>query len=116
MYRWVDDKGVTNISDVVPDKYKKIAQRTESRQFDLSEFQRREVAARQAALAASNASSNPPAASASQPGVSPQLPRAAASAPTDNCAALQKRYKEAQDCFQAGPKNANGTIELAPMI
>ena len=51
MYRWVDEHGVVNVSDAVPDKYKKVAQRVDSGQYEPTEVQRREAAARAAALA-----------------------------------------------------------------
>ena len=59
MYRWVDEHGVVNISDVVPDKYKKTAQRVNSSQFDLTDAQRRDAAERAAALASEAAAARP---------------------------------------------------------
>ena len=55
IYRWVDDKGVTNVSDVVPEKYKKVAQRVETPPAP-DEATRRAAAVRAAAIASEAAS------------------------------------------------------------
>ena len=46
IYRWVDENGRIQFSDVVPEKYKKSAKKIDSRQYELSAEQRREAEAR----------------------------------------------------------------------
>ena len=124
IYQWVDEQGRTHMSDTVPDKYKRKAQRMDSEQFELKEAERRQAAAQRAALlrnaASTSAASAPQApAIATSPSADPTRPgtrRAAASAPTapeESCETLQRRYKEAQDCFGAAPKTAGGGINAA---
>ncbi|HEX9450848.1 MAG TPA: DUF4124 domain-containing protein [Burkholderiales bacterium] len=43
IYRWVDENGRIQFSDVVPEKYKKSAKRMDSRQYELSPEQRKEA-------------------------------------------------------------------------
>lgn len=68
---WVDDNGRTQISDAVPDKYKKSAICTDSQKYELSAEQKREVELRETegqirkrpemAVPPANAASSPPA-------------------------------------------------------
>jgi hypothetical protein len=114
MYRWVDDKGVTNISDVVPDKYKKSATKVDSTQFEPDEQSHRAAAARAAATASAAASSPAPAlppTSAGAIGVARQASSAASGA--EDCATLQRRYKESQDCFGPQVRTVRGAINGA---
>lgn len=108
IYRWVDDQGRTQVSDVVPEKYKAVAKRLDSRQFELSPQQRAEADARAArerrtanAAAAVDASRGKvglaPAANLSAPstGASGASARPAAT----DCASLQRAYAQSQECF-----------------
>ena len=107
IYRWVDDKGRTQISDVVPEKYKASATKIDSRKYELSADQRAEAAARaarerasaeegkrrdalEAAAAAASAASGP------APAQTP--PRATVDAKSD-CATLHRIYQQSQECF-----------------
>jgi hypothetical protein len=101
IYRWVDDQGRTHLSDVVPEKYKSSATKVESRQFELSESQRKEAAARTAqeteakrVAAHASAASSPgqariSASAASQPGTSGG----------SDCDRRWQAYRESQECF-----------------
>lgn len=116
MYRWVDERGVTNVSDAVPDKYKHVATKVDSNQYNLTARQRRAAASeaagltgRAAAGALSEAAAPSPAPGRAR-GVAPAPARGAAA---NDCATLQRRYREAQECFAAGPKTVNGTVNAA---
>lgn len=120
MYRWVDEHGVTNVSDAVPDKYKHVATKVDSSQYNLTAQQRR-AAASQAALLVGRAAAVAPLESAAS-SAALRRTRKAARAPAavasgdgdgDDCATLQRRYREAQKCFAAGPKTINGTVNAA---
>ena len=123
IYRWVDDKGVTNLSDVVPEKYKKVAQKVEP-PAEPDDATRRDAAARSAATASAAASSAATAAASSPRRVpttagSITPSRAASGAGSlspgdgDDCATLQRRYKESQECFGPQPKTISGAINGA---
>ena len=123
VYRWVDERGVPNVSDVVPEKYKKIAQRIDTSSSELDEPTRRAAAARAAAIASAAASGagRVAAANARQGGsvATPLSASRSASAPAsaagdgDDCATLQRRYKESQDCFGPQPRTITGAINGA---
>jgi hypothetical protein len=120
-YRWVDDRGVTNVSDVVPDKYKSVAQKVELAPVEPNDATRRAAVARAAAIASAAASGAGPAVAANgRQGGSVATPLSAsrsASTPSagdsDDCATLQRRYKESQDCFGPQPKTITGAINGA---
>ena len=120
IYRWVDDKGVTNLSDVVPDKYKNVAQRIET-PAEPNDVSRKEGAWR-AAASASAASASQPVSNVRRPavGLSGNVPGRSASAGSlsssddnDDCGALQRRYKESQECFGPRPRTITGAINGA---
>ena len=125
IYRWIDEKGVTNVSDVVPDKYKKIAVKIDSAQFEPDERTRREAAARTAAIASAAASGAGPvaAANARQGGSvattlsasrsASSAASASASGDGDDCPTLQRRYRESQECFGPQPRTTTGAINGA---
>jgi hypothetical protein len=117
--RWVDERGRTQISDVVPDKYKKAATCTDSQKYELSPAQRREAdqrAAEERARPRSEAANPPkesasgplsPAAPASQPGA--KRPAEVVTDATD-CQTWWRVYDESADCF--GPyRTARGGIK-----
>jgi hypothetical protein len=116
IYRWVDENGRTQFSDVVPEKYKKSAKRMDSRQYELNVEQRKEAEARaaqekaQAAEAAqskaradTDKAANPASAAAQT------KPRPAVDENTD-CATLYRLYRESLDCF-APYITASGTTK-----
>jgi hypothetical protein len=117
MYRWVDEHGRTNISDVVPERFRARAIKIDSKQFEPTARQREEALAGSAALRASAASSSSgPSASlptASPTADRPRAIRSAASAPApaaNDCEALLRQYAQAQSCF-APCQQANGSVK-----
>ena len=125
IYRWVDERGVTNVSDVVPEKYKNVAQRVDTSQSEIDDVSRRDAATRAAATASAAASGAVPAAAANaRQGGSVATPlsasrsaSSAASGPAvadgDDCATLQRKYKESQDCFGPQVRTITGAINGA---
>ena len=120
IYRWVDENGRTQLSDVVPDKYRGVATRTDSAQYELSPAQRDAAQARAAAdkarateAAAQRARSQAAeaASAAATAGLTGKAPRAAAPA-KPSCEALQRKYIESQECF-APYRMANGALNAA---
>ena len=95
IYRWVDEFGRTQLSDVVPDKYKSAAQRIDTKQFELSPTQRAEAVARaeRERTQAQAATVKP------KPDVQfAATPASAARAGTE-CDRLWQAYRAAQECF-----------------
>ncbi len=113
VYRWVDDHGVTNVSDVVPEQYKKVAQKV-----DIAlEPARRDAAPVPSSIVASPATSAPRGVGASASAIRPARAASAGSlSGADDyadCAMLQRRYKESQDCFGPQPRTITGAINGA---
>ncbi len=105
IYRWVDEKGQTNISESVPERYKRNAQRIDSRRFEITDAERQQaIAVRNRTIAAaSNPKQNPPATQASSAPLigqsAPQLALPGKSRATD-CASLLQRYRASEECFR----------------
>lgn len=100
IYRWVDELGRVHFSDAVPDQYKGTATKTNSRQFELTPEQRREVqerATRDKAVTASQ-KSEPKPLKPKEPSASPTKASTPESASQD-CATRQRLYRESQECF-----------------
>lgn len=111
IYRWVDENGRTQLSDVVPDKYKATAVRVDSKQFEITPEQRREAQARvdrEKAMLAEQARASAPRGRTAPPAIGNASP---ASAPGSDCEALQRSYRESQECF-APFYNANGSLKV----
>ena len=106
--RWVDERGRTQIAEVVPEKYKKVAICTDSQRYELSAEQRRaaerrvaedKARARRAAAQppANRASSAPrPERTASQPGA--KRPTEVVTDATD-CTTWWRIFDESVECF-----------------
>ena len=106
--RWVDEKGRTQIAEVVPEKYRQVASCTDSQKYELSPEQRRaaeqgvaedRARARKEAVKppgewASNAPR--PSAAASRPGV--KRPTEVVTDST-NCETWWRIYDESVECF-----------------
>ena len=118
--RWVDESGRTQIAEVVPERYRKVAVCTDSQKYELSAAQRRaaeqrvaddRARAREAAARAPSdrASSAPrPARAASQPGA--KRPTEVVTADTD-CTTWWRIYDESVECF--GPyRTTRGATKL----
>lgn len=103
--RWVDENGRTQISDVVPDRYRSVAQCTSSRQHELSPGQQREAEQR-AAEETSRARAQgekPPAPQAPGPSVTAPAPEpkrpAETVTDTTDCPTWWRLYDESSACF-----------------
>jgi len=104
--RWVDNAGRTQVSDAVPEKYRKSAHCTESKQYDVSPeaMKRAQERAAKDKLAAQNAGRRAPAASAPSAAWAASAPPAAkrpAQTVTDttDCATWRRLYQESLECF-----------------
>jgi hypothetical protein len=106
--RWVDQSGRTQIAEVVPEKYRKVAVCTDSQKYELSAEQRRAAEQRvaddkeRARMAAANPPSDRasnargPAQAASKPGA--KRPTEVVTADTD-CTTWWRIYDESVECF-----------------
>ncbi len=108
MCRWVDEKGRTQIADVVSDRYASVAICTDSKQYELTPDQLRDAAQRKAAerFKARRDMVKPPkkaASSVSRPMDAASQPRA--KRPTEvvtdttDCATWWRIYDESGECF-----------------
>ena len=117
--RWVDETGRTQISDLVPEKYRRAATCSDSQSYELTPEQRRQAerrAAEDKARARPPAASAPraresnasgPAAPASQPKV--KRPTEVVDSSTD-CKTWWRLYDESAECF--GPfRTTRGAIK-----
>lgn len=107
IYRWVDENGRTQFSDVVPEKYRKSARKVDSRQNEPSVEQRKEAEARadqdklrveEAAQRKARADADAAAKSAADAAAAKNSPQPVPDKGTD-CATLHRLYKESLDCF-----------------
>jgi hypothetical protein len=111
LYRWVDDKGRVHFSDTVPAEYRNTARKIAAeadvppeRRKEAEERAAREIERARAAAAAATKATEPPAPDLA----APPPPRPVAD-PND-CKALHRAYKNAQDCF--GPYvTVNGAVK-----
>lgn len=104
IYRWVDEKGLTHISDTVPPQYRKNATRIDTSASQVSESDR--------ALAAERAAREKAALDSSQP-VPAKAPRAGELVPQNRpgasgldekraqCDEWRRAYAESQSCFSS---------------
>lgn len=106
IYRWVDDQGRTHLSDVVPDRYRDSATRTDSRRYELTPEQQHEANER----AAQERLRDPPVNPAASASPAAPTPTAATPAPllkrpaervtaTTSCTNWWRLYRESQECF-----------------
>lgn len=120
IYRWVDEKGRVQLSDTVPEKFKKSAIRVDSRQYELTPQQRAEAEARaarekaRAAEAAARDAKRAGAAQAEEAAAAASAAKAPAAAkpapPANDCATLRQRYRDNANCY-APFLNVNGTLK-----
>jgi hypothetical protein len=108
VYRWIDERGRVHYSDVVPDRYKRIAKPVNAGGAEPTAEQQREALERTKALLAStnrsaSASSAAPASVASAPSA-----KRPAQVPNDrtDCVTWQRLYEESAECF--GPYRTVG--------
>ena len=117
--RWVDENGRSQISDVVPQRFKHIASCIDSRQYELSPEQRREADQRaadersRARRAAASAPTNPAPAAARATAAAPRPPvKQPAEVVTDatDCPTWWRLYDESSACF--GPhRTTRGAVK-----
>ena len=106
IYRWVDEQGRTQVSDVVPEKYRKSAIRIDSSRSEVSPEQRQQAeraAAKNKALA-EEATTRRQSAHVVQPPIAASQAAASrrpAQGVTDatDCATWRRLYRESEECF-----------------
>jgi Domain of unknown function (DUF4124) len=113
IYRWVDEQGRTHLSDVVPERYRDSATRTDARRYELTPEQQHEANDRSTQERLRDAAVNPAAST------SPAAPTATMEAPVPpvkrpaervtaatSCANWWRLYRESEECF--GPFRSVG--------
>jgi hypothetical protein len=116
IYRWVDDQGRTHFTDVVPERYKSVATKIDSRSFEPSEGARTEAAAgvarerSQAEFEAAQRARSQAAKTAAPPSStsSASQPPRIASGETE-CDRLWRAYRESEECFAPYMRRRGGT-------
>lgn len=111
IYRWVDDQGRTHIADTVPERYKSVATKLDSKVVEPTARQRAEALdraakdrAKVAELEAAARQAQPPASAASA--APPRSATRRNPAAGSECDRLWQEYHESQECFapyQMGP-------------
>ena len=101
IYRWVDDAGQTHMSDVVPEKYKAVAKRIDSKKFDISDADR--LQAQDRAAKDKLLTERKPSDVVAEPTVlnDPKLanPKLAPPMPQGTCSQKWDAYYSSQECF-----------------
>jgi hypothetical protein len=113
IYRWVDERGRTHVSDVVPEKYKNSATRIDTGDSSVSperKAQAEAAAAKEKAFVEEaakrrQAAQPVPSAPAASPAAGGKRPAQGVTDATD-CDTWRRLYRESQDCF--GPFNTVG--------
>ena len=118
IYRWVDDHGVTQMGDTVPDAYKSRAKVIGSTQSPVDPEQQKEAQARAAKDAATlkQLQAAPPAAANSAPAAAQPASKPVTSG--NDCAALFAAYRASQACYAPhvtvnGLRGANNCTPVA---
>lgn len=116
LYEWIDDQGGLHVSDVVPEKYRSRAKKIDTRSSEVPPQQRSEAEARaakdrqsveRAQAEADAARTRMQRESAAR---SPAAPPDAPPKPADDCATLQRQFRQSQDCF-ASFRMQDGTLK-----
>lgn len=96
IYRWVDASGQTHMSDRVPEQYKAVAKRIDSKQFDISEADRMQAQDRAAKekLATERKKVDEVA-----PPTPANFPKTTESGPQSTCSQKWDEYYSSQECF-----------------
>jgi len=115
IYRWVDEAGVTHVSDKVPEKFKRSAKVIDSRGYELSERERRTAADEANRLVQAAAKPAPAPVPASAPAAAGGAGRVPAPKPVagDECEVLWRTYYNAVACWDQGPKTRWGNPNMA---
>jgi hypothetical protein len=114
IYRWVDEKGQTHLSDTVPPQYQQRATKVDTSTSKVTEKARAEAADRAAKEKAALAGGTGTAAPTSGSGIGELKPenKPAASGIDDQrarCAQWRRDYEQNQDCFNQY-RTVNGAI------
>ena len=114
IYTWKDEQGHTHVADSVPERYKKVATRIDSKQFQVPEGERAAAVARSAkereriaAIESQRAREKAPTLPAS-----PASSAASTSKPREGeseCDRLWREYFESQECFAPYQSRSRGT-------
>lgn len=96
IYRWVDDAGQTHMSDVVPEKYKAVAKRIDSKKFDISDADR--LQAQDRAAKDKLLTERKPSDAVADPKVLND-PKPADPMPQSTCSQKWDAYYSSQECF-----------------
>lgn len=101
IYTWVDERGVTQVSDRVPEKFKGSAKIFDSRGYELSERERRMAADEANRLVQAAAKAAPAPLAASTPAAVDGAGRIPVQRPAagDECEMLWRTYYSAVACF-----------------
>ena len=107
MYKWKDESGRTHVAESVPERYKRVATKIDSRQFEVQESEKAAALARgakereHAASMAADRARAADAASAPPLGLSASQPRAGTSRRQgeSSCDQHWRLYFESQACF-----------------
>lgn len=113
VYRWIDERGRVHYSDVVPDRYKRIAKPVNAGGAEPTAEQQREALERsqaeraKALLASTNRSASASSAAPASVASAPSAKRPA-QVPNDrtDCVTWQRLYEESAECF--GPYRTVG--------
>jgi hypothetical protein len=112
IYRWVDEQGRTQWSDVVPEKYRSSATRLDTRHYELTPEQQREAEERAARERARAPNLPEPPATPAPKSAAPSVPAPVVKRPVEqvtestDCETWWRLYRESQDCF--GPFHTVG--------
>jgi Domain of unknown function (DUF4124) len=110
IYRWVDEQGHTQISDVVPDKYKGKASKLDLPPYEVSDADRADAEARAKQLKARAAEGQPSPVTAPQRSRPTRRTQRAVTVDKSDCASWRQLYAQSQECF-APFQNTNGSLK-----
>ena len=117
IYQWVDDQGHTQLSDIVPSRYKDVAIKVDTSASRVSEKQRQEalerVAKEKQQVKSANRARVEDAAKAGDTSTLPQRPSPLVDSKNADCEQLMRAYRESQECFAPYMRVEGGTREEA---
>ncbi len=118
IYQWVDENGRTQVSDVVPARYKDVATQVDTSASRVSEKQRQEALDRVAREkeqvdAANRARAEAAAVNAADKSAEPKTARPVVDDKNADCEQLMRAYRESQECFAPFMRVEGGTREEA---
>jgi hypothetical protein len=112
IYTWKDDTGRVQMSDVVPEKYKRTATRMDTRRFELTPEQRTAAQAQAAALKTqANSEETGPKQAVRKRAAASSAVKSAPEKPTvdpSDCAAWRRAFVASRDCYAGYPAVSGG--------